>query len=297
MGGTDGYFPEGRSMLREVQGERIVGQLYGIRAAVIGATDVVTYAGTSLSTNAEHTPFRRLMRTAKAFNTVFFGSREEADRTLAIVARLHDGVNGTLPQRLGKYDAGTPYSAWDPDLMLWTLVVLADSSRAAYETLVRRLTGDEREALWQDWRFFGELFGLPGHHMPATHEEFRDYFEAHLASDDRAVIPEARFVAGRVVFDIPTPMWGKPGIKLIGFLSLGLLPQRVRDLHGLSWTRADEAAFRALAAWMRTTRPVVPRSFRRGTNDRLLDVVNQTERRQIRDNTATPIPESLRLRA
>ncbi len=45
--------------------------------------------------------------------------------------------------------------------MLWTVAVIADSAETFYETLVRRLSADEKDALWRDYIRFGELFGMP----------------------------------------------------------------------------------------------------------------------------------------
>ena len=65
-----------------------------------------------------------------------------------------------------------------------TLAVIADSGRAMYETMVRPLGAAEREALWQDYVRFGELFGLPREAVPATYREFNAWWEAKLASPD-----------------------------------------------------------------------------------------------------------------
>ncbi len=99
--------------------------------------------------------------------------REEADEALAKVHRLHETVEGTLPEAAGAHPAGAAYSAFDPELMLWTLAVIADSGRAMYETMVRPLSEGEREDLWQDYVRFGELFGLPRSEVPASHLEFQ----------------------------------------------------------------------------------------------------------------------------
>ncbi|HET7591339.1 MAG TPA: oxygenase MpaB family protein, partial [Solirubrobacterales bacterium] len=168
----DHYFPPGRSMARRVHGDRAVGLLYGQRALLIGALEPLTYTGTMLSTGAGAWPFTRLARTAKIQETVFLGTRAEADRALAAVHRLHERVAGELDEDAGPHAAGTPYSAFDPELMLWTLAVIADSGRAMYETMVRPLSPREREALWADYVRFGELFGLPPSAVPATYAEF-----------------------------------------------------------------------------------------------------------------------------
>src|SRR5437660_10912512 len=147
----DGYFPRGQSMLRQVQEEHLVGLMFGQRALCIGACAPLNYVGTSEHSHAKLTPFRRLAHTGKAFETIFFGTRAEADRILAYVHRLHQGVVGELSEPAGALPAGTRYSALDPALMLWTVAVMADSAQSIFELLVRRLTDGEREALWQDY--------------------------------------------------------------------------------------------------------------------------------------------------
>jgi uncharacterized protein (DUF2236 family) len=165
---SDGYFPRATSMLRRVHEERLVGLFYGQRALCIGALAPLNYVGTSEHSYARLTPFRRLAHTGHAFETIYFGSRSEADRVLGYVRKLHEKVRGTLPEDAGMIPAGTPYSALDPELMLWTVAVIADSAQCFYELFVRRLTGAEREELWQDYIRFGELFGMPREAVPAS---------------------------------------------------------------------------------------------------------------------------------
>src|SRR4029077_17582116 len=129
-------------------------------------------------------PSERLARPAKGRETVFPGPREEADEALAKVHRLHETIGGTLPEPAGAHPAGTAYSAFDPELMLWTLAVIADSGREMYETMVRPLSEAEREDLWQDYVLFGELFGLPRGEVPASYREFKAWWDAKLASPD-----------------------------------------------------------------------------------------------------------------
>src|SRR4051812_31356270 len=151
----DGYFPRGSSLLRRVHEERAVGLLYGQRALGIGAIAPLNFIGTLRHTRAPDKPFQRLVHTAKAveknffgaspppnflgplpppgpptkpfqrpvhpakaFETIFFGTRPQADAVLAAVRRLHDGVHGQLPEAAGPFATGTPYSAFDPELML-----------------------------------------------------------------------------------------------------------------------------------------------------------------------------------
>jgi uncharacterized protein (DUF2236 family) len=280
------YFPPGRSMARRVHGERSVGLLYGQRALLIGALEPLTYTGTMLSTKAGDRPFERLVRTAKAQETIFLGSKEEADRILARVHNQHLRVKGELAEEAGAHAAGSSYSAFEPELMLWTLAVIADSGRAMYETMVRRLTAPEREALWRDYLRFGELFGMPRDVAPSTYHEFVAWFDCKLRSPDLHATRHALEFAPLVAFEQPVPPGARLNLAAQNLVVKGTLPPRVREIFGIPWAARDERAFRALAATHRAAHHAMPRPVRRGRNDKLFDVVAHGER--LRGGTPTP---------
>jgi len=285
-GDSSYYFPPGRSVARRVHGDRAVGLLYGQRALLIGALEPLTYTGTMLSTRAADRPFQRLARTAKLQETILLGTREEADRALAVVNKLHQRVKGELHEAAGAHPAGTPYSALDPELMLWTLAVIADSGRAMYETMVRPLSEEERESLWQDYVRFGELFGLPRGEVPASHREFSAWWEERLASPDLQATEHGLEMAPLVAFRQPVPPAARGNIAAQNHVIKGTLPPRVREIFGIRWSAAHEASFQAMAAAHRRARHAFPRRMRRGRNDVFFDVVSKTERR--RGGTPTP---------
>jgi uncharacterized protein (DUF2236 family) len=274
-------------MARRVHGERAVGLLYGQRALLIGALEPLTYTGTMLSTKAGDRPFERLVRTAKAQETVLLGTREEADRILARVHNQHLRVKGELGEDAGAHAAGTPYSAFDPELMLWTLAVIADSGRAMYETMVRSLSSPEREALWRDYLRFGELFGMPRDTAPATYRDFDAWFAGKLASPDLHATPHALEFAPVVAFEQPVPPGARLNLAAQNLVIKGTLPPRVREVFDIPWDGHHERAFRALAAAHRAAHHAMPRKVRRGRNDHFFDVVAGGERRR----GGTPTPE------
>lgn len=274
---ADGYFPPG-SMLRHVQEHRAVGQTYGQRALIVGATHPVPYVGTSASTRSKTKPFQRLSSTARAFETIFFGTREEADAVLTGVHSMHRTVKGALDRDEGVHPAGTPYDAFDPELMLWTMAMLADSSRVAFETLVRPLGVEEEEQLWDDWVRFGELFGMPRSVAPANAGEFRAWMAARMASPLLHLTEEARIVGRAIADDMPVPAHMRPGITGTNLVVKGMLPPRVRKMFGFRWTPAHEAAFRSIALGVRSSRHVVPERVRVGPNFGLFALVSKTER-------------------
>lgn len=282
--GADGYFPPETSILRRVQSERAVGLLYGQRALMLGAmASPLSYYGTAAHTVAKARPFQRLTHTGMMFEAVFFGTREEADRALAFVERLHRRVHGTLPHDLGPWPAGTPYSALDPELMLTGVVCPTfDSALVIYEKLVGPLGDAERERMWREYVRFGELFGMPAEVAPATYREFRAWWEGRLEGDQVFLTDEARQAGYETGFAIPVPALNRPAMRALEFLLLGVLPERARELYGLGWNSVQERAFEAAALALRRGAPLAPGLLRRGSCRFFFDVVAKAERQRIR---------------
>ena len=288
MASDHGYFPPG-SMLRKVQRERAVGLLYGQRALGIGALDPRNFMGTLLHDRSADRPFHRLVATAKMFEAIFFGTRAKADRILATVHRMHSAVKGTLPEDAGRFPAGTPYSALDPELMLWTIAPAADSAVYFYELFVRELSETERDEFWADYVRFGELFGMPASVAPASWRGLREYVDAKVNGPDAHLTEEARLIGRAVMLEIPTSMSRRAGMQVHNLVMRGSLPPRVRELYGLRWTPADAIAFRGAVAAARAARPVTPRSVRRGSCIAQFNDVAAAERRRIAKGWTSPV--------
>jgi len=243
-----GYFPPD-SMARNALSQRAVGLTYGQRALTIGATHPRLFQGTAQSTTHRDRPFTRLSLTARLFEAVFLGSREEADRALAFTAKRHVPVHGRIERAGGPHHpAGASYDAHDPGLMWWTVAFTLDSVEHQYDELVRRLTDHERERLFADFVTWAELFGMPREAAPTDYAAYRSRFDAYLASDEPYLTEEARlvgrYVSGYVVPNAP-PLPARPFFAGIHLLVVGSLPERVRELFEMKWTVADRAAYAA----------------------------------------------------
>jgi uncharacterized protein (DUF2236 family) len=283
----EGYFPRG-SVLRRVHSERAVGLMYGQRALMIGALNPVNFVGTYQHTAAKLKPFDRLSRTAEGFETIFFGTKAEADAVLERVGKLHKRVVGELPEDAGTARAGTPYSAYDPELMLWTMAVIADSGPYFFELFVRKLSPDEKESLWQDYIRFAELFGMPREVAPPTWPEFREYYEGYLNGPDAHLTELARYIGHATAMEIPMPGYRAPAKRVHDLMMLGSLPPVVREHYRLSWSPSQERRFRVVAEMVRRTRPITPGPIRYGYNTGSFRLVANTERRRIERGKRTP---------
>ena len=164
--------------------------------------------------------------------------------------------------------------------------MIADSGRAMYETMVAPLSEDEREALWQDYVRFGELFDLPRDEVPGSYREFSAWWEAKLASPDLHATEHALETAPMVAFRQPVPLSARLNLETQNLIVKGTLPVRVREIFGIRWTAAHEASFRSITTALRRVRPAFPYRMRRGRNDYFFDVIARTGKR--RGGTRTP---------
>lgn len=288
MARHDGYFPAGSMAVRALQ-QRAVGLTYGQRALVLGATHPVLFVGTAQHTSHRESPWTRLALTARLFETVFLGTRAEADRALAFTARRHAGVSGTTSVDGGPHSpAGTPYDAARGDLMWMTAAFTLDSVEVMHDLLVRRLTPGEREALLADFVDWACLFGMPRSAAPASYAAFRDRMDTRLVNGEAYLTDEARLVGGYLAgaggYPLPGPAaLGSPALATV---VVGSLPDPVRALYAIAWTSAQERRFRRIAAASRAAHQRVPLLERspllRGPSRDFYRSVAATERRNQR---------------
>jgi uncharacterized protein (DUF2236 family) len=227
-----GYFTD-ESMLRRVNRERALA-LAGPRALLMQAAHPLAVAGLLAHSSALDEPYERLARTAEVLSTIGFGSRRDADRVAAHVRAMHRRVRGRIPERIGPYPAGTPYRADDPELLLWVLFTLVDSAIVVYGKYVRSLGRDEEAALWQDYRVVGRLFGLRDRDMPATLDDLDAYRREMLDGDRLHVSRWARERARKIVLEPPVPLLARPLLETVNFITVALLPDRIRQQYGFS---------------------------------------------------------------
>jgi uncharacterized protein (DUF2236 family) len=175
-----------------------------------------------------------------------YGSKAEAEAAGESVQAVHARVYGRTRERLGLFPAGTPYSASDPELMLWVHATLVETSLTAHRRFVGRLAPEEEEAYYAEMGLVARLFGLPSTVLPARLADFREYLDAQLAGREICVTALAREVAA-VILDAPLPAPLRVLVPAHRLATTALLPQRVREGYGLRWSRAHTLPL-ALAA-------------------------------------------------
>ena len=230
LSSSKGYFDEG-SMFRKINRERAIA-LSGPRALLMQAAHPLAVFGLLAHSSAMEEPYYRLARTAETMNTIAFGSRAEADRITRRVRTMHRRVSGHLVEPIGPYAAGTPYRADDPALLLWILFTLVDSSLVVFRTYVRSLSRAEEASYWEDYKVVGRLFGLSKRDMPETIDDLDEYGRQMLEGDELLVAPWARERAREIVLAPPVPLLTRPLLETANFVTIALLPDRIREQYG-----------------------------------------------------------------
>jgi uncharacterized protein (DUF2236 family) len=211
-------------------------------------------AGVANHSDFRKRPFKRLYRTMRLMSCITFGSRETARRAAQRIGQCHSTVQGELRQPAGCHPSGCPYSANDPQLKLWVLATLIDSSLCLYELFVRPLSTKEKESYYQDSRRMGLLLGIASVRMPEDYCGFSSYLQMMLSGRTLAVSAPARAVAAAL---LAGPLRGRM-VRAVSFVSIGLLPKDLRAAYGLPWNEACQKQLLKLAAICRRLRPRLP---------------------------------------
>ena len=213
----------------------------------------------------EHSSFRatplaavtRLRQTVHAMLSLTFGSEAQREHTLEGIRRIHRRVNGQLPEAVGAYPRGTPYSAEQPELLLWVHTTLLESILLVHDLVKPPLTTAERDAYCADAAPIAVALGVREAEVPRRWTEIQHHLDTTYASGAIAVGSQGRELAGALV--------GAPALRLLPFagvihrtLTVGLLPAHVRPLYGLAWSPEDQRRLERLLPRLRTIREWTP---------------------------------------
>ncbi|HET7769808.1 MAG TPA: oxygenase MpaB family protein [Chloroflexota bacterium] len=208
---------------------------------------------------------RRLLQTIDAMLALTFGTGDEVHRAAAGINAIHDRVHGQLDHTAGAFEAGTSYSAHDPELLRWVHATLMDSFPLTHRLFVGPLSDEDVERYYREASGLEPLLGVPDGFFPRSRGALSHYMAEMHARGAIRVGPDAR----RLAHDLLTPTlpWqmGRllaPILWLARLPAIGLLPPEVRADYGLRWTRADALGLRLISAASRSIVPLLPSVLR-----------------------------------
>ena len=198
----------------------------------------------------------RLHHTVQAMRHLTFGDAASARAALEGIKAIHRRVNGTLVEAVGRYPAGTRYSAEDAPLVLWVHATLMDSLPLVYAAIVAPLTDADRDAWCRESAPVARALGA-GDDVPETWAALQAYMTATLSSGQIEVGPTARMLAQ----DVLAPRYSSlvsPLRAMNRTVTVGLLPPAIRTQYGFDWHARDDATLARTIRLLRSVRYVTP---------------------------------------
>ncbi|GHB13587.1 oxygenase MpaB family protein [Salinicola rhizosphaerae] len=265
LGGVDYTQPKGdpglfgpQTIAWQVHGDFTSMMCGGVSALLLQMLHPLALAGVWDHSNFRHDMIGRLRRTSQFIAVTTFGARDDAERILERVRRVHEGVHGNAAD-------GTPYAASDPDLLTW--VHVAEMSRFLAAHLRYR---NPRLSLADQDRYFDETArvaeALGARHLPRS----RAAVDAYLERQRRNLVCDART---RDVIDVllhalpPSPII-RPAGALFMRAGIDLLPPWAATLLSLEMSTPERHAVRA---GIRTIAPVMRWAVRSGSYRRAME--------------------------
>jgi uncharacterized protein (DUF2236 family) len=207
-------------------------------------------------------PWDRFLRSVPQIAGVIY-DREPA-RTGHGIRDLHHEIKGTD-------NRGRRYHALDPEVFYWAHATMSEAVIKMVDLLDHPTTRWERETLFREQQEVYARYGVSDRPAPADRDGFERYLEntyAHVLEKTPAVeafIEMAQKPASMTQPWIPQPLWRlvSPVVSNpMWLLGVGLLAPSTRETLGLSWTRRDQRRLDRIAAVIRRSWPLVPRSLR-----------------------------------
>ena len=226
----------------------------GSCALLLQAAHPVVAAGVVEHSTYATDPFGRLLRTLTSSFDVVFGTRTEAEATIRRVNAIHASVRGRLP------DDETPYSALDPEALLWVHATLVDTALRVYGRFVRPLSPAEEQGYHEEAGEVALRLGVVPDSLPPDIASLRAWMDEMIAGGRVHVTPDARRIAATVLYPLAwVPRLAWDGAHLI---SLATLRPEIRRQYGIAWSPARQRGIERIAAVSRRALPLVPTLLR-----------------------------------
>jgi uncharacterized protein (DUF2236 family) len=231
------------------------------RAVFMQLAHPLVAAGVAQHSNYFTDPLGRSYRTVEFTQVMAFGTRTEVHAMARAVNRLHAGVVGNLGQDTGPFSAATTYRARDAELLLWVFATLVDTGLHLYPLLRGPLSREEQVRYYEESKHTVVLLGLPESQLPPTLDDFEVYVREMLDGPTLKVIPEARALCHQLLY-LPAPAPVRLLQPLGEQLTIGILPQNLREEYGYTWDTRRERMLQAGLAAARHLLPLVPPPLR-----------------------------------
>jgi uncharacterized protein (DUF2236 family) len=229
------------------------------RAALLQLAHPWVATAIAQHSNTINDPVTRFHRTFRVIYRMIFGTAEQAFVEARQLHRLHQTIQGVLPDSVGQFRHGTRYEANEISALRWVFATLVDSALLAYELLLPPLTDLERKQYFGESLRMATLFGVAPQHLPADWPEFHAYMDSMVQSSALGVSGATRQLAKQLqagtALAVPPPVWYQA-------LTIQMLPARLRDEFAFPYSEGDQIAAERALRWIRRIYPRLPSALR-----------------------------------
>lgn len=238
------------------------GYLLLVKAGLLQLMHPGLGAGVEQHSDFFNEPWERVLRSVPEIQGVTF-DYPDGGGTAQRIRDYHRHIKGTDGQ-------GKRYHALDPDVYFWAHATIFDALFQMIDLFDHPMTDAESEQLYAESREVYRAYGVSDRMVPPDWASFRAYFD-RMCREELVITPAAR---GLIEFAkeppatfplVPAPLYKlarRPTAKPLWWLSVGTLPEPVRDLIGERWTVRDERRHRAFRRAVSTVWPLLPARLR-----------------------------------
>jgi uncharacterized protein (DUF2236 family) len=200
---------------------------------------------------------RRLHHTVGSMLAIAFGEEAARARTIDAIRAIHRRVNGQLQEAVGPFAAGTPYSAEDPDLLLWVHATLLESVPLVYERFVGPLSEAEHDVYCEDAAAVAVALGARSDEVPRTRAALQAYL-ARMYASGRIVVGRTARTLAHALLQPRGRMLVAPAVWVNDLLTVSLLPDHIRRQYGFRWDARRERRLVLATRGVRVARRAAP---------------------------------------
>ncbi|MDP9234369.1 MAG: DUF2236 domain-containing protein [Actinomycetota bacterium] len=244
----DGFFGPGSITWRiHLHRAMLVG---GIRALLLQALNSRAMAAVADFSSYKSAPWERLTSTSLYLIDTVFGDTATAIRAAERVRRIHRSIHGV------DTFSDQPYSAEDPELLLWIHAAEVDSFLEGYRHFGDAISDRDADRYVAEMVRAAELLGLDAAGVPSSVADLHDYMEGQELVASPAARAALWFIlkppvpwpggrwpdvpGSRLVFEVPARLgWAVPSGA-----AAAILPPRARRAYRLPNLSLSEPLFR-----------------------------------------------------
>jgi len=220
--------PPGSVDLADFVGESMLFLGAGSTVLLQLASRGVGYGVADHSTTLQR-PLDRLRTTMTYVYAVTLGTPEERKQIVRMVNKAHVPVKSDT------------YNAFDPELQLWVAATLYRNGAQMYTRIFGDLDDADLEHLYRQSAVYGTALQVKEEMWPATRAEFDEYWDDMIATFE--IDEKVRAFARNLLTGGEAPLPVRALMPLQRFMTIGLLPPRMRDEFALPWSPRDQRRF------------------------------------------------------